>query len=107
MISAAAATGGNAFLRRRRWRLRRRIDKRLLPAINSPVQCSTVEKTRVKFGSFMQKQREALLDESGGRSERLSFKSDFLYPPALHLSPLLYDYRSEAPSQSCSLDSEE
>ena len=47
----------------RRWRLRRRIDKRLLPAINSPVQCSIAEKTRVKFGSFMQKQREALLDE--------------------------------------------
>ena len=40
-----AATGGNAFLRRRR--RRRRIDKRLLPAINSPVQCSGENQSKV------------------------------------------------------------
>ena len=50
-----AATGGNAFLTRLR-----RIDKRLLPAINSPAECGTVEKTRVHFGSFMQRETRLL-----------------------------------------------
>lgn len=50
-----AATGGNAFLTRLR-----RIDKRLLPAINSPAECGTVEKTRVHFGSFMQRETQLL-----------------------------------------------
>ena len=50
-----AATGGNAFLTRLR-----RIDKRLLPAINSPAECGTVEKTRVHFGSFMHKETRLL-----------------------------------------------